>query len=131
MVLDTSAALDTVLDTAKGRTLRHFLLDPETALLAPANMWVEVGRFLRATAQEGKLTRAQAEGALADLLDLGVTEMQVEPLLPRAWQLRDNVTIDDGVFLALAETVGQPLLTTDARLARAARQRTGVAVYPA
>jgi hypothetical protein len=40
----------------------------------------------------------------------------------RAWQLRENVTIDDGVFVALAEAVDQPLVTTDLRLARADRR---------
>jgi predicted nucleic acid-binding protein len=52
----------------------------------------------------------------------------VEPLLARAWQLRENLTIDDGVFIALAEATAQPLLTTDLRLASAARRLAQVEV---
>lgn len=71
-------------------------------------------------------SRRDAEAALADFLDLGVQETEVEPLLVRAWQLRANLTIDDGVFVALAEATEQPLVTTDLRLARAANRHAGV-----
>lgn len=128
MVLDSSACLDLILDTEVGRSLRELLLDPEPPLLAPGTLWVEVGRVMRAKVGDGALTRRAAESAIADFLDLGVEELPVEPLLIRAWQLRDNVTIDDGVFVALAEAAAQPLLTTDLRLARAARRHARVEV---
>jgi predicted nucleic acid-binding protein len=128
MVLDSSACLDLVLDTEPGRALHGFLLDPEPPLLAPGSLWVEFGRVMRAKVGDGALSRNAAEAALADFLDLGVEETQIEPLLVRAWQLRDNLTIDDGVFVALAEATAQPLVTTDLRLARAARGHTGVEV---
>ena len=41
------------------------------------------------------------------------------PLLPRCWELRDNVTPYDAAYVALAEALGVPLLTADARLANA------------
>jgi predicted nucleic acid-binding protein len=128
MVLDSSACLDLVLDTEPGRALHGLLLDPEPALLAPGLLWVEVGRALRAKVAGGVLSRGDAETALADFFDLGVEELEVEPLLVRAWDLRDNLTIDDGVFVALAEATAQPLLTTDSRLARAARKHARVEV---
>ena len=122
MVLDSSACLDVVLDTEPGRALHGMLLQPEPALLAPGLLWVEVGRVLRAKVSDDALSRRGAEAALADFLDLDVQETEVEPLLVRAWQLRDNLTIDDCVFVALAESTAQPLLTTDLRLADAARR---------
>jgi predicted nucleic acid-binding protein len=128
MVLDSSACLDLVLDTEPGRALHGLLLDPEPLLLAPGLLWVEVGRVLRAKVAGGVLGRGDAETALADFFDLGVEELEVEPLLVRAWDLRDNLTIDDGVFVALAEATAQPLLTTDSRLARAARKHARVEV---
>jgi predicted nucleic acid-binding protein len=128
MILDSSACLDVVLDTEPGRVLHGMLLDPEPGLLAPGLLWVEVGRVLRAKVIDGELSRRSAEAALADFLDLGVQETQVEPLLVRAWQLRENLTIGDGVFVALAEATAQPLLTTDLRLAGAARRHAEVAV---
>ena len=36
-----------------------------------------------------------------------------------AWALRDNVTYYDALYVALAARLGYPLLTADARLARA------------
>jgi predicted nucleic acid-binding protein len=128
MVLDSSACLDVVLDTEPGRVLQRMLLDPEPDLLAPGLLWIEVGRVLRAKLIDGVLSRRGAEAALADFVDLGVHETQVEPLLVRAWQLRENLTIDDGVFVALAEATRQPLLTTDLRLASAARRHARVDV---
>lgn len=122
MVLDSSASLDVLLDTDAGRALHPVLLEPEPALLAPGLLWVEVGRVLRAKVVAGALSRRAAEAALADFLDLGVQETETEPLLVRAWQLRDNLTIDDGIFVALAEATAQPLLTTDLRLAGAVRR---------
>ena len=37
----------------------------------------------------------------------------------RAWELRDNVSFYDGLYVALAEATGLPLLTADAKLAGA------------
>ena len=128
MVLDSSACLDLILDTERGRVLHPLLLEPDPPLLAPGLLWVEVGRVMRAKIGDGALSRSAAEQALADFLDLGIEETQVEPLLIRAWQLRDNLTIDDGVFVALAEAAAQPLLTTDLRLARAAGRHARVEV---
>jgi predicted nucleic acid-binding protein len=128
MVLDSSAGLDIVLDTEPGRALHAMLLSPEPALVAPGLLWVEVGRVLRTKAIDGALTRRGAEAALADFLDLGVQETQVEPLLVRAWQPRANLSVDDAVFVALAEATAQPLLTTDVRLAGAAHEHARVAV---
>ena len=42
-----------------------------------------------------------------------------EPLLARAWDLRDTLTVYDGVYVALAELLDAPLVTSDARLAAA------------
>jgi predicted nucleic acid-binding protein len=40
--------------------------------------------------------------------------------LPRIWDLRNNLTAYDAVYVALAEALGVPLLTRDRRLAGAA-----------
>ncbi len=128
MILDSSACLDLVLGTEPGLGVRACLFDPEPPLLAPGLLWIEVGRVLRAKALGGSISRARAEAALADFLDLGVEESPTEPLLVRAWQWRANLTVDDGLFAALAEATDQPLVTTDLRLAAAVRRHTGIEV---
>jgi len=43
----------------------------------------------------------------------------VRDLCKRAWQLRANLSAYDALYAALAERIAAPLLTADARLARA------------
>jgi len=42
-------------------------------------------------------------------------------LLPAAWDLRRNLTIGDGLYVALARRLDVVLVTADDRLARAPR----------
>ncbi|MGD0761825.1 MAG: PIN domain-containing protein [Roseiarcus sp.] len=44
-------------------------------------------------------------------------------LLPPVWQLRNNLTANDAVYVALAEALDASLLTRDRRLAGAAGLR--------
>lgn len=44
----------------------------------------------------------------------------------RAYELRDNVTAYDAVYLALAQALDCPLVTADARLSRAPGVRCAV-----
>jgi len=46
----------------------------------------------------------------------------------RAWQLRDNLSFYDGLYVALAEQLGCPLVTLDARIVRAPGVRCPVEV---
>ena len=49
-----------------------------------------------------------------------VTRIPHRPLVDRAWRLRTQVRISDAFYVACAELVDGALLTTDARLGRAA-----------
>jgi predicted nucleic acid-binding protein len=42
----------------------------------------------------------------------------VEPLVPRMWSLRRNITAYDASYVALAESLNLPLITRDRRLAQ-------------
>jgi predicted nucleic acid-binding protein len=50
------------------------------------------------------------------------------PLLARCWELRDNLSVYDASYVALAEALGASLLTGDQRLAGAAGSRCHVEV---
>jgi hypothetical protein len=52
--------------------------------LALGSLWIEVGRVMRAKVADGALSRRHAEAALADFIDLGVRETEIEPLIVRA-----------------------------------------------
>jgi predicted nucleic acid-binding protein len=49
-----------------------------------------------------------------------------EPLLLRVWELRDNLSAYDAIYVALAEALGLPLITRDRRLAEAAGHRARI-----
>jgi predicted nucleic acid-binding protein len=57
--------------------------------------------------------------ALADLRALPLRRTPHRPLLPRCWELRDNLTTYDAAYVALAEVLEVLLLTGDGRLAKA------------
>ena len=89
-------------------------------LAAPAHLDVEVllalGRLVRA----GDGEAARVTRALDRLVQLPVQRLPTAPLLQRAWELRENIALRDGLYVACAETLGATLLTLDRRLARSA-----------
>lgn len=52
-----------------------------------------------------------------DLKSLPIRRVPHLSLLERCWELRANLTTYDAVSVALAELIGAPLVTLDARLA--------------
>ncbi len=59
-----------------------------------------------------------------DLRALDVQRHSHEPLLDRVWELRDNVSAYDAVYVALAEALDAVLVTCDGPLARASNVKT-------
>ena len=88
-------------------------------LAAPTVMEIEVVSTLRGFARAGRLPARRAEVALADLAGMPLTRAPHGPLMPRIWELRDNLSTYDAAYVALAETLDTILLTGDVRLARA------------
>ena len=64
--------------------------------------------------------------AVGDLEDLALDRYPTRRLVPRAHELRDNVTVHDAACIALAEALDGPLVTADARLAKAPGIRCAV-----
>ncbi len=106
---------------------RRILLDPDR-LWAPHLIDAEVGHVLRRATLAGELSASAARGALQALAEVPLRRAPHRVLLQRAWGLRANVSFYDGLYIALAERLGLPLLTLDARLAAAPGLRAGVEV---
>jgi predicted nucleic acid-binding protein len=119
IVLDASALVELLLGTDLGRQVGARIADPTLGLHTPHLADVEVVQALRRFVREGELEAGAAAAALAELRALDLERHAHEPLLDRIWSLRDNVTAYDAVYVALAEALAAPLLTCDARLARA------------
>lgn len=119
IVLDASAVVELLLGTERGRSLAIRIADPDLSLHAPHLVDVEVAQVLRRYVHEGELDQRTARAALEDLRLLDIERHAHEPLLDRVWKLRENMTVYDAVYVALAEALNAILLTCDGKLARA------------
>ena len=80
---------------------------------------LEVANAVRRLAARGSLAEGLATSAISQLRQLPLTRYPHVPFLDRIWELRSSVTPYDAAYVALAEAVGVPLVTLDARLATA------------
>jgi predicted nucleic acid-binding protein len=104
-------------DRARARLRDESLAAPELIDLEVMSVW---RRWLK--------DERRARLALADLAGIPLSRCPHAPLIARCWELRGNVTPYDAAYVALAEALSAPLLTTDARLARAPGVRCEVEV---
>jgi predicted nucleic acid-binding protein len=119
IVLDASAAIDWLLQTAAGRDIQERIYSRAESLHAPHLLDLEVAQVLRRLVREGGVSVPRADQAIRDLLDLRVTRYPHVVFLTRIWRLRDNFSAYDAAYLALTEKLGATLITRDARLATA------------
>ncbi len=74
------------------------------------------------------LKAAAGREAIETLDDVPLALFASMPLRIPAWELRENMTAADALFAALAEQLGEPLVTYDRSLAAAARDHTDIEV---
>jgi predicted nucleic acid-binding protein len=115
IVLDASAMVEALI----GREVADDLLDALGGdVHAPHLLDVEVLSVLRGLLLGGKLDPAVAEEARRDHFAFAINRYDAAPLADRIWQLRHQFTSYDATYLALAEAIGAPLYTCDAKLDR-------------
>lgn len=95
---------------------------------APDLLNAELLHVVRRYEQRRVIDSERSRRAIADLIDLPIARYPTMVLLERAWDLRQNMTAYDAMYAALAQALGAPLVTTDARLALAARTHAGIEV---
>jgi predicted nucleic acid-binding protein len=118
IVLDASALTDWLLQTpTKGSAIARQMRAARfvhTLDLA----YLEVTSALRRKIRRDELPADRAQKALVDLADTRLIRHPAAPLAERIFALRDALSAYDAAYVALAEVLGAPLLTTDDRLAR-------------
>ena len=119
IVLDASAVIDWLLQTAVGREIEERIYAQAESLHAPHLLDLEVAQVLRRLVREGGVSAPRADQAIQDLLDLRIARYPHFVFLLRVWRLRDNFSAYDAAYLALTEKLGATLITRDARLASA------------
>lgn len=130
LVLDASAALAAFLGTGMNSiSIRVRIEAPGESVHAPHLLDVEMLHALRGLVLRGDIARARSEEIRADFDSLRWSRYSHVAFLDRIWELKENLSAYDAAYVALAETLNAPLVTTDARLARAPGIRAEVEVY--
>jgi predicted nucleic acid-binding protein len=107
-----------VAGTAQAEPIRRRLAE-DADQASPHVLDVEVLSVIRRHHLPGRLDASAAAQAVDDLRDWPGERVGHRALLDRAWELRATVRGWDAMYVALAEALDAPLLTTDARLATA------------
>jgi predicted nucleic acid-binding protein len=128
LVVDTSAVIGALV----GRPPSHAVIErlaTDSDLSAPHLLDIEFLQALRRLALGGQLSEDRAADARGDFADLAITRYEHTVVADRIWQLRHGLTAYDAAFVALAELLDVPLVTCDARLARAPGHHATVELF--
>lgn len=128
IVVDASAVLEFLLQTPRGVRVEARLFREEDEFHAPHLLDVEVVQGLRRLVRTGEVSSGRAEEAMADLSDVVLHRHAHLDLLDRAWKLRENITVYDAMYIALAEAIAAPIVTCDRPLAKAPGHRARIEV---
>ncbi|MDN5794821.1 MAG: type II toxin-antitoxin system VapC family toxin [Intrasporangium sp.] len=113
IVIDASAMVEALI----GRGGDPELLDALAGdVHAPHVLDVEVLSALRGLLLGGDLEARAAEDARQEHFAFTIARHETHPLADRVWSLRRQYTSYDASYLALAEALGSPLFTCDAKL---------------
>lgn len=118
LVVDASAVVEVLRRSQRGDAVAARMRG--ATLAAPAHLDAEVLSALGRLERAGEAEPAEVTRALDRLVRLPVERLPLARLIPRAWELRENIALRDGFYVACAEMLGATLLTLDARLARSA-----------
>ena len=95
-------------------------------LVVPAHFDYEVSHTIRQLWLAQKIEQNVAAACVSQLTVLAADRVPLADLLPRAWELRHNAYIGDGLYLALGEDLDIPLVTTDAKMSGVSGSRCRV-----
>lgn len=112
IVLDTSALVEYLVGAdALAERVRTECANERLA--APYAVDLECASTLRGLTLGRKLPAEEAERALRLLGRMNIRRFDHVPLLPRIWELRDNMWPYDAAYAALAELLTVDLVTVD------------------
>lgn len=129
IVLDASAAVRLLLNVKEADRIRERLDRSEESLHVPHLFDLEVTQTLRRYVLSGDVSDERGLSALADLSTMRLTRYPHMALVGRIWELKENVSAYDAAYVALAEALDAPLLTTDKRLSRAPGHNAEIELY--
>lgn len=125
-VLDASVAITAL--TQPASPAADLLSAGDAIFQVPSIFDAEVLSALRGLVRGRKFDQTAATNLIVDLMVLPVDRWHMSPLLPRMWELRDNLTPYDAAYVALAELTGATLVTGDERIATAPGPRCDIQI---
>lgn len=117
IAIDASALVELLLQTTLGRHIAGAI--GGSRLIAPDIVNPEVIQSLRGLERGGMLSSERAARAVVRLAESPVRRVPTTGLIADAWALRANLSAYDACYVALAQALDCPLLSTDAPLKRA------------
>jgi len=130
IVLDASAAVDFLLRRDDRGDWVAARIAETDGVSAPHLLDTEVASAVRGLVISRQIPARAGAAALAMLNSMPLLRFPAYLLLERIWGLRDNLTAFDATYVALAEALGFPLVTTDQHLGRSAGHRAVVTAFP-
>ena len=106
MVVDASALVEALLGGRDGSVAERVFATGEI-VLAPQLVDIEALHAIRRLLATGRMDAGRAAQAISDLQQSPVVRQDHTVLLPRIWELRDNLTAYDAAYVALAEAYGR------------------------
>lgn len=116
IVVDASVLANAIADDQADGEAARDVIRQRGGVSAPDLVDVETVAVLRKRWLAGTLPARRFGSAVRDLEDLAIDRYPTLRLMWRAYELRDNVTVYDAAYVALAEALDCPLVTADARL---------------
>ena len=122
VVVDSSVVIAALIDTGPlGEWAEQILEDHD--LYAPEHLRLGTANVLRRLERGKEISEQEANAAFEDLVELDVELHAFEAFSERVWELRNNVSIYDGVLLENEVFVGPSAVFTNVKNPRGAVDR--------
>ena len=128
-VVDASIVVRLLSARGDDDPLRKRFAASSLAWHAPAHLDIEVYSAVVGMLRGSKIDKDRAHRMVGQFRDLRITRHWLSPLGDRLVRLRHNFTAHDAAYVALAEILGHPLLTCDAKFARAPTNAHSVEIH--
>ncbi len=125
-VTDASVLVDALVGVGHHGDLARAELRGRTVLQVPTIFGAEATSALRGLVLRGALSPIRAATAVESVRTTRAIQYPFAPFTERVWELRENMTVYDAWYVALAEWLGTDLVTSDEHLARAPGPRCRV-----